>query len=280
VELGVIAAMLLAALLHASWHALIKNQPDRLVGLAGMNLISTAVALCVVPFVSFPQVAAWPMLFAALPFHIAYKFGLAKIYGQGELGQVFPIARGATPILATLLAFALVRELPSQTETIAIVLISAGIFVIAREKSTAPLTRQTLLTGLFTGAMVAAYSVLNGAGARINADWLGYSVWLIVLDGCLFIGLVWIRRGNVLLRTLKQNPSTTLISGLLGTTAFTVFIWGLSQSTIGSVAALRETSILFATLIGFVFLKEKFSLSRMLAALMVTMGVVLFGFAT
>ena len=278
-EFAVIAAMLVAALLHASWHALIKGHADRLVGLAGMNVVSTGLVLCMVPFVSFPQAAAWPLLLAALPFHIAYKFGLSKIYGQGDLGQVFPIARGATPVLATVLAFVLMRELPSTTETLAIGLISAGIFIIAREKCAAPITRQTLLSGLFTGSMVAAYSVLNGAGARLNEDWLGYTVWLIILDGILFIGMVWARRGNAWLHTIKQNTSTTLISGLLGTTAFMVFVWALSQSTIGSVAALRETSILFATLIGFLFLKEKFSLSRMFATVMVTLGVILFGFA-
>lgn len=277
-EFAVIGAMLVAALLHASWHALIKGHADRLVGLAGMNVVSTAVVLCMVPFVALPQAAAWPLLLAAIPFHIAYKFGLARIYGQGDLGQVFPIARGATPVLATVLAIVLIREIPSPGEIASIILISAGIFIIAREKCAVPITRQTLLSGIFTGLMVAAYSVLNGMGTRINEDWLGYTVWLIVLEGSLFIVLVWFRRGNVWLHTLKQNASSTLISGLLGTTAFMVFLWALSLGTIGSVAALRETSILFATLIGFFFLQEKFSFSRMIAAIMVTIGVVILGF--
>ena len=278
-DITIICLVLLAALLHASWHAIIKDQGDRLVGLAGMNVISVSVVLLFIPFVPIPNAQAWFFICASIPFHIAYKIGLSRLYAQGDLGQVFPIARGAAPILATGLAFGLIAEAPSLTELLAIFLICIGVFLIAREKCSQPLTKSALLIGLFTGLMVASYSVLNGLGARASQNWLSFSVWLLLLEGAFFICFVWWQRQAALFLTMKENAKKITISGLLGTGAYLVFLWALSQGAIGSVAALRETSILFATLIGAIFLRESFTLTRITASLTITIGVVLFGVA-
>lgn len=271
----IIFMMLFAALLHASWHALIKDQCDRLIGLAGMNVISVIAVLCFLPFVSTPSAMAWPYLLASVPFHIAYKLGLVRIYNYGDLGQTFPISRGSAPILATAIAFALTYETPTLSEIFAILLICFGIFLVASDRANQPLSGKAFWCGILTGLMVASYSVLNGLGARSNGDWLSFVVWLLLLEGGLFVALVWYVRKNTLFAKFEKNARNIVVSGLLGTGSFMIFLWALSEGTIGSVTALRETSIIFVTIIGGIFMNEKLSFFRIFAVSIVALGVIL-----
>jgi drug/metabolite transporter (DMT)-like permease len=215
---------------------------------------------------------------ASVPFHIAYKLGLVRIYNYGDLGQTFPIARGSAPILATAIAFLLTHETPTFDEIFAILLICFGIFLVASDRANQPLSGKAFWCGIFTGLMVASYSVLNGLGVRSNGDWLGFVVWLMLLEGGLFVALVWYVRKNTLFARFKKNARNIGISGLLGTGSFMVFLWALSEGPIGSVTALRETSIIFVTIIGGLFLNEKLSFFRIFAASIVAVGVILLAF--
>ncbi len=133
-----------------------------------------------------------------------------------------------------------------------------------------------LAAAAVTGFMVAAYTVLDAYGSRLSGDWLSFTLWLMVLDGVAFVGVMSVLRGHILWLTIAREWQRTVISGLLGTVAFGVFLWALSHGPIGGVSALRETSVLFASLIGVMVLKEKWSVQRFAGALLITAGIIAF----
>lgn len=275
-ELPVILALLGAALLHAAWHALIKNSGDQLIGLAGMNMFSTSVALAVLPFASVPEGRVWLILALSVLLHNGYKIGLARLYRHAELSQAYPLARGFCPILATVIAFFVLGESPGAQQLFGIVLISGGILAMRLDEGGSRPGMTLLFTAFLTGLMVAAYTVLDAYGARISGDWLSFLVWLMFLDGLAFVGLISLLRGRTLWTTVGREWRLTLISGFLGVTAFSVFLWALSRGLTGGVSALRETSVLFASLIGIVIYKERYSNRKLAGILCITAGIITF----
>ncbi len=275
-EPTVIFALLGAALLHATWHALIKNSGDQLIGLAGMNVFSAAVAVAVLPFVTVPEGPVWQVLALSVVLHNGYKIGLARIYRDGELSQAYPLARGFVPILATLIALVALEEMPTAYQSYGIVLICAGILAMRLDDKAFRPGLALLTAAFLTGLMVAAYTVLDAYGARLSGDWLSFLVWLMFLDGLAFVGLISLVRGRTLWATVAREWRVTLVSGVLGVTAFSIFLWALSRGLTGGVAALRETSVLFASLIGILFYRERLSVQKLAGVLLITLGIVTF----
>jgi drug/metabolite transporter (DMT)-like permease len=260
-----------AALLHSSWHAMIKQSPDRIVGLAGMNVVSAGLSLFVLPFVPLPVPHIWLVLAGSVLLHNFYKIGLARLYAAGDLGQSFPLARGMSPLAATLLAAIFLGEIPSPAHLAGIVTICLGLLLLALEKTGRPRLMVIGLAGL-VGLSVAAYSVVDGYGVRLSGDWRGFTVWLMVLDGGAFVLLSRWLVGGGLWAMLYRQRRDMLLSGILGVISFCVFLWALGQAPVGTVTALREVSVLFASLIGVFFLNERFSLSRLTGAALVFIG--------
>lgn len=255
---------------------MIKACADRLVGLAGMNVVSAGVSILALPLVVAPPWEAWPVLAFSVVLHNAYKGGLAWLYRQGDLAQAYPIARGLSPLFATLLAFAVLGEVSGAWQAAGIGLISCGLLVISLGPQGNAPSRTLFAAAIFTSSMVACYSVVDAYGTRVCGDWLSFTVWLMVLDGGSFVAFVTVLRGRALWRTLVRQPGWTLASGLLGVGAFGVFLWALSRGPVGGVSALRETSVLFASLIGMLVLKEPWSLPRLAGALLITLGIIVF----
>lgn len=267
-------AVIAASLLHASWHALVKSSGDRVVALAGMNVVSGAAALLALPFVAIPSAAVFCVIAASVILHGCYKIFLARLYGRADLGVAYPLARGVTPIIATVIAFLAIRDVPAPLAGIGILMISAGIGLLAFGKSHAALDARTFATAFVTGGAVAAYSVLDAYGIRLSGDWLSFTAWLVLLDSGAFVAYAMATRPAAA-ASWKTGWRNVLTSGVLGVTAFTVFLWALSRAPVGSVSALRETSVLFAALIGAVVLRERVSPLRTLAAVLVMSGVML-----
>ncbi len=271
-SIPVFSIIIAAALLHSSWHAMIKKAPDGIIGLAGMNVVSTGAALLFLPFVAPPQGLVWAVLAGSVVLHNLYKLGLARLYAVGELSRSFPMARGMSPLAATLLAAVFLGELPSPAHLGGIVIICAGLFLLAAGKTVRPGVKTFLLAAL-VGLSVAAYSVVDGYGVRRSVDWSSFTVWLVVLDGGCFVLLSRRLVGAGLWWALREKWVVTLVSGAFGLVSFCVFLWALGRAPVGIVTALREISVLFASLIGVVFLKECFSLLRLTGAALVTIGV-------
>jgi len=269
---SVAAAVLAASLLHASWHALVKSSGDGVIALAGMNLVSGLAAIAVLPFVARPTPAALLVIAVSVLLHAGYKVALASLYARADLSQGYPLARGLTPIFATLLAFVLLGETLTTWTLAGVCAISLGVVSLTLERSARPLSAAGLGAALAVGVTVAAYSALDAYGMRINGDWLGFTAWLVACDSSAFIAYALATRGRSTLLAWRSAWARTLVSGVLGIGAFGVFMWALAREQVGAVTALRETSVLFAALIGALLLKESIGGRRAFAAVMVMSG--------
>ena len=269
-EAAVAAAVLAAALLHSAWHALVKSSGDRIVALAGMNLVSASVAVALIPFVAPPTAFAAAIIAVSVVLHAAYKIALARLYSRADLSQGYPLARGLTPVIATLLAFALLGELPGAYPLAGIALIALGVSGLVLE-GRAQLPIATLGAAVIVGTSVAVYSLVDAYGVRVNGDWLGYTVWLVACDSTVFVAYALATRPATL-SAWRQGWERVLVSGLLGVTSFGIFMWALGRAQVGAVTALRETSVVFAALLGTLVLKERMTPVRLFAVVTVAAG--------
>jgi len=268
--------VLLAALCHATWNAVVKAGDDRLAGLVSINLIGATAGLVMMPFVSPPDATGWMLLAVSVAVHLLYKFLLATAYGRGDLTQVYPVVRGVAPLTVWVIALLLLGERMALEEISGMVLICAGIFALAMQRvRLVHASGRLLLIAVLTGMTIAVYTTIDGLGARHSTTPFSYAAWLFVLDGASFAAAVHYWRGPKLWATMRLSWQAGLISGLLAVGSYGIFIWALSLGAMGTVAALRETSVLFATLIGALVLRERLEPARVAAAALIATGIIL-----
>lgn len=268
----VASALLAASLLHASWHALVKSTGDRVIALAGMNVVSAGTALALLPFTRPLPALAYGIVCASALVHVGYKLALARLYDRADLGQAYPLARGFAPVMAAVLAYVALGESPTPATVAGILLICVGLLLLAFETDGRGASPAVLGIAGSAGFAVAAYSVIDAYGIRLTGDWFSFTVWLIVVDGSVFVGYALATRGKGALRAWQKDFGRTLASGTLGVVSFAVFMWALGRASVGAVTALRETSVLFAAIIGAVVLGERATWKRYAAAVLVIAG--------
>lgn len=251
-----IICMLLASLLHASWHALVKSSDDQLAVLCGMCLVSALMAAAALPFVTPPPAAVWPVFVVSVALHSGYRASLARAYAYGELGHAYALARGMTPLFATVIGIWLLQQTPSPTALVGIGLIGAGVVTLASQR-VAGLHGRFLVSVVLVGLTVAGYAAVDAYAIRLTGDWLGFTAWLIVLDSGGFLLLMYAIRRQRLWLDLGRIRGRGLVAGVIGMVSFCVFMWALGRAPVGLVSSLRETSILFAALIGLVVYRER-----------------------
>jgi drug/metabolite transporter (DMT)-like permease len=273
-DLLTVVLMLLAGLLHASWHSLVKYGSDQVLVLAGMGLVAAMVAACALPFLPVPSAPAWAVIVGSVFLHVGYKLALARSYVLGDLGQAYPLARGFVPLFSTIIAFALLGQSPSAGQIFGIVLVSLGLIWLSAHSIHGGVDRRLFLAALAAGATVAGYSVADAYGTRLDGNWAAFTAWLIIADTVSFSLLIYWMRGPQLWRDLWRFRAKMVVAGLLGVVSFSVFLWALSRSPVGAVSALRESSVLFATLIGVAVHGEKPSLHKTAAAALIAAGLI------
>jgi drug/metabolite transporter (DMT)-like permease len=267
----VIGLVLGAALLHASWNAILRAGADRLWSVTIMCAVSVVVAAPFLVLLPPPARASWPCIGLSSVLQVSYCFFLVRAYHHGGLTQVYPIARGTAPLLVTLGAAVVVGERLTPAALAGVALVSLGIMALAFER--AKLVAASTVYALVSGGFIAAYTVTDGVGARLAANPQSYTVWLFIVQGLgMIVAYLAVRRRLVLPRNGEMGRA--LIGGVLGMVAYGVVIWALARAPMGQVSALRETSILFAGVLGALFLKEKVSLPRAGAAAMIAAGAV------
>jgi len=272
VDTGVAVAILAAALLHASWQALVKSSGDGVVALAGMNLVSGTLAIALLPFVQAPTLAAALVIALSLLLHSGYKIALAQLYARADLSVGYPLARGLTPTFATALALIFLEEVPRGATLAGVFAISLGIAGLVFERGRRMVSGATVVAAIVVGLTVAAYSALDAYGVRLNGDWLGFTAWLVVADSTLFLAYALATRRSKAFAQWRRDWRRTLVSGALGIASYGVFMWALARAQVGAVAALRETSIVFAALVGTLMLNERMTGARSLSILLVAAG--------
>jgi len=272
--LGVTLAVLGAGLLHASWNALLKSSGggDPLLDTATVVAGSTVCSLVALPFVPVPLAAAWPMAFASAIIHFGYYITLAHAYRTGDLSFAYPLMRGTAPLLVALLGMLFLRELPSLQVALGVALISGGIFAIAfAQRHHHP--RAAVYWALTNAAIIAVYTLVDGAGARASGSALGYVLWLTFVEGVAFLAWIRWRRGDASVRYIRVQWRRGLLGGFCSVAAYGIVLWAMTRAPVAAVAALRETSVLFAAIIGTMLLKEGFGLARLAGAASVVAGV-------
>ncbi|MBN4046372.1 EamA family transporter [bacterium AH-315-P15] len=276
----VLALVLFAAVLHATWNALVKTNDDRLMTMALLGGSAGLMALLLLPFFALPVAAAWPYLIAGTFIHAGYKSFLILAYGQGDFGQVYPIARGTAPLLTAFAGVFLLHEYLSAVQWIAIALVTGGIISLALN---GPGALAHNLKGVFyaliTACFIASYTIVDGIGARVSGDVHSFAVWLFFLDGIPLLLVAALLRRHTLRISIAKHWRVGAFAALFSTAGYWIILWALTVGAIAPVAALRETSIIFATVIAALVLKEGFGWQRIAAAVAVALGVYLLALA-
>lgn len=267
--------VLFAALLHASWNALLRGGSDRLWSMTMMCVAIAIVCAFAAVFMVAPAPESWGYALLSALLHVGYNLFLVRSYRVGDLGQIYPISRGSSPALITLGAALFAGETITLGELLGIGLVSGGIMSLAfRGRS---LSVPSLPYALGTGCFIAAYSVVDGIGARLSGAPLAYTVWMSALWGVLmplvYIGL----RDARSLFSVRPGMLTAVVGGLVSLLAYAIVIYAMNEAPLGAVSALRETSVLFAALLGYLFLGEKLTVRRMLACVVIASGAIIIG---
>lgn len=274
-SLGVFLAVLAAAFLHALWNALIKLGTSKLGAMVIMSVLEVPIGLAVVAVTPTIDIAAVPWVIAAGLTHFGYKFFLSTAYDRGDLSRVYPIARGAAPMLVALVGAFVLADALSGRQYLAIAVLAAGILLMARGVFAAGEDRRLLPFALGSAAATAAYTLIDGMGARISGSAVAYVSWVFVADGTIFtLGMLALRGWAIVPGGLRAWRTGAMAAGA-SFGAYAVSIWAMTLAPIALVAALRETSILFAVLIGWLVFGERMSGEKALAAAVIVLGVIL-----
>ena len=270
----VLAAVLGAAFLHALWNALIKFGTSKLTSMLILTLVQGGMGLLVALTRPFPDPQVWLWLLASGVFHAAYKLFLAFAYEQGDLSRVYPIARGAAPMLVLVISALLLPDVIAAWEYIGILVLGSGILLMARGVFSSGESRRLVPLALGSAMATAGYSLVDGLGARASGDAVAYVGWLFTLDAVFFTPVCIALRGKSVLRA---SGKVWAIGGLAATAsygAYAIAVWAMTVAPIALVAALRETSILFAVLIGWLVFGERMDKQKAVAAALIVAGVI------
>ncbi len=274
-SLGITLLILLAAVMHALWNALVKASRDPLVELATLNLAGAVASLPFLPVLGLPGLAVVPYLAGNVLCHTAYYTLLLNSYSAGGLSLVYPIARGVAPLLVAAASIAFLNEPLRGKALLAVVVIAASIASLAFSGGRRNFRPRAVVLALATGASIAAYTLVDGVGARKATNPISYIASLFVLDGFVLLPAVYLRRRGVALERLRAHVRTGALSGVLAVSAYGIAVWAMTRAPIALVAALRETSVVVAAMLGALFLGEPFGRHRVLASIGVASGIVL-----
>jgi drug/metabolite transporter (DMT)-like permease len=280
IETHVLLVVLFAAALHATWNALVKSAPDKLISMTAVVLGHAPFALLALPFVSLPDIASVPYILAGAALHVGYQLFLFWAYRQGDLTQVYPIARGTAPLIVAGFSVMVFRETLSTLQVIAITTIGCGIMSLVLVRGSQGLHNpKGAALALVTGCFVASYSMVDGYGARAAGTAVGFYAWETILNAVAFAGIVAAMSPGVLGRTIRNHKKVMAIGGGASFAAYALVVWAFTQAPIAVVTALRETSIVFALLIGVFFLKERLSLVKLVSAMLTMLGALMLRFS-
>ncbi|MEB2485188.1 DMT family transporter [Burkholderia multivorans] len=270
-----IGLVLCSALLHAIWNAFLHVSDDRLVQLGTMSLPYLAFGVLGTALLPAPARSAWPYVGASAVLEVAYCFTLVRAYRSGEFGQIYPIARGLSPLLVSLLAFAALGERPTPFGFAGIALVSLGIMSLALRRGFR-FSGEGVPYALLTGVFIAAYSICDGIGARESGSALGYIAWVYLLWSVPQLALVCALRGGpkaVFGSRATLRPGA--IAGTISLAAYGIVIVAYRHLPVATVSALRETSSIFAVAIGWFAMRERPAVQRLVACALVVAGAAL-----
>jgi len=277
----IVLAVLFGALLHAGWNALIKSGRDKPLDTALVHSLGIFVAVPLVLYTGLPPVAAWPYMAASLLIHIGYYIALAGAYRHGDLSLTYPVMRGCAPLLVAMGSLAFIGEAISATAWAGVAVLCAGVVTLGLSRSALRSGDESqrgkaLAFALANAAIIALYTVIDGIGVRISGNALAYVATLFLFDGIPYLLLVlWRRPGRrrAGLAYMAGRWKIALIGTVASLASYGIALWAMTRAPVAMVAALRETSVLFAALLGAFFLREGFGWQRAAGTVVIVAGV-------
>ncbi|MDB5883015.1 MAG: protein of unknown function transrane [Ramlibacter sp.] len=269
----VAAAVLFGALLHASWNALVKSSSDKALDTALIHLLGSLVAIPAALILGWPASAAWPFIMASVVIHIAYYTALTGAYRHGDLGLTYPLMRGTAPLLVALSVAITVGETLSAWSWAGVLAVSCGVLALGLSRHALDSPRAVGFA-LANAVIIAAYTVVDALGARASGHPVQYVAALFVLDGWPFALIVLSRRGAAAAWPYaRRRWPVALLGAAASLASYGIALWAMTRAPVATVAALRETSVVFAVLLGSWLLKETLSLRRLVAIAAIAAGV-------
>jgi drug/metabolite transporter (DMT)-like permease len=276
----VVVMVLVAALLHATWNAVAKGSRNRLLLVERMSLASTLTCLPVLPFAGMPDQSSWPCLAASVVAHGAYTLLLTVTYRLSDFNQAYPLARGLGPLIVAGFAFVILDERPAPRSMTGVAMIVLGVVAIGLTPSlrTTGSPRALAATSL-TGVLIATYTVIDGIGVRRSDDPIAYAAWLAILHCSMTAWLLAAARARS--RRVRADAArgegwaAAVFAGIISAVAYGLILWAQAAGALAAVAALRESSIVFAAIIGSVVFREPMGHWRTAASLAVAAGAIL-----
>jgi len=256
-------AVLGAALLHAGWNALFKSSPDKALENVALAVSRGALALACVPWLPLPAPASWPWLAASVVVHVAYFWALAGAYRWGDLSFAYPVMRGGAPVLVALASIAVFGEALSWAQGAAVALICGGILAFASgPRGDVRAGRRALLFAVGNAAVIATYTLIDARGVRVSGAAVSYALWFFIANSVVQIALGAARRGAEIPAYLRRHWLRAAVGGALTLGSYGIALWAMTRAPVALVAAVRETSVIFAAALGALFLGERITLRR------------------
>jgi drug/metabolite transporter (DMT)-like permease len=277
---GVLAAVLGAAVLHALWNSLVKSASDKFLSSAVVAIWCGVVALLAVLVLPRPADAALPFIVASAAIHIVYFLLVGQLYHSADLSVAYPMMRGLAPLIAAVIALTTLGEAPGPIASLGVAALVAGVLTMgASGLAHGRINRRTIIVAVANSAVIAIYSVIDGQGARLSgagaAFAFAYNSWADALTALAYLPLILFLRGRHAAAAFTQGWRRGLVGGLAAFLGYAIVVWAMTRAPIAAVAALRETSVVFAAIIGVAALREPFHAQRAIAALVILAGVIL-----
>ncbi len=270
--------VLVAALLHSIWNAVAKAIPDRLAASSLISLAHLAAGSVGILIFPMPAVESWPYLAASTAIQSAYLLILTASYKHGDFSQVYPLARGSAVVLIAGGAGVFLGETLTPLQSLATLAVAGALIALAFVGSPSGKvsgSRRGAAFALLTGAAIAGYSLVDGTGARESGSPLGYAMWLFALQGVVVLGICWLRAPDrsALLGSVRTWWRIGMFGGVLSLISYAIVVWAQTLAPLALVSALRESSVLLAGVIGFLFFKERFSKRRAVLTAIAVAGI-------
>lgn len=272
---GVFLAVLGAALLHAGWNAIIKRGLSKQASMFLLSVGHALIGIVVAMGKPFPAADVWPWLVASGLIHMAYQLFLAFAYEQGDLSRVYPIARGAAPMMVMVVSILFLSDPMGPMDYVGVLVLGLGIAFMARGVFTHGESLRLLPFAFGSALATAGYTLADGLGARVAGDPLQYVGWLMILSACFYTPAAIAFRGVAVIRASGRDWALGLLAAAASFAAYAIAVWGMTVAPLALVAALRETSILFAVLLGWVLFGDRMDRGKVIATILIVSGVVL-----
>ena len=269
-SLDVFVIIMLGAALHATWNAVVKGGDDKLLTTCMIASFASLIALAVIPFLAVPATQSWPFIGASVIFQVLYFVLVASTYRVADMSQTYPIMRGTAPLLVATASFGLLSESLSAFAWLGIAVICIGILSMAAAPSAGQ--RKGILLALLNAAVITGYTLIDGIGVRKSGAPAAYTLWIFLLTGIPLGAWALARRRREFSRYLARHWRPGVIGGFGTVASYGLALWAMTAAPIATVAALRETSILFGVVISALVLKEQLTRARLVAACIIAAG--------